>query len=121
MTGKEACFTTINSFNARGDRAIAFCRYRDKCPDAKDFDPSGSNKPRDLNECKRYREYQKGQQGTISPIQDRIRTFAFQNGCDFDEATMRVLREILNDASLKRTQEGLYDSLFVSREEKPAK
>ena len=121
MTGKEACFTTINSFNARGDRAIAFCRYRDKCPDAKDFDPSGSNKPRDLNECKRYREYQKGQQGTISPIQDRIRTFAFQDGCDFDKATYTVLNEELNKCTTQRTTEGLYDRLFVSREEKPAK
>ena len=67
------------------------------------------------------KQYNEGKQGTISPIQDRIRTFAFQDGCDFDEATMRVLREIFNDASLKRIQEGLYDSLFVSREEKPAK
>lgn len=121
MTGKEACFTTTNIFNARGDRAVVFCRYRDKCPDAKDFDPSGSNIPRDLNECKRYREYQKGQQGTISPIQNRIRTYAFKNECDFDEATLHVLREILQEAAMMRTQEGLYDSLFVFREEKPAK
>ena len=59
------------------------------------------------------RQHEEGRQTRITPAQDRIRTFAFQNGCDFDEATLHVLREILNDASLKRTQEGLYDSLFV--------
>lgn len=67
------------------------------------------------------RQHEEGRQARITPVQDRIRTFAFQDGCDFDEATLHVLREIINDAALKRTQEGLYDSLFAFREEKPAK
>lgn len=67
------------------------------------------------------KQYNEGKQGKISPIQDRIRTYAFKNECDFDEATLHVLREILQNAAMQRTTEGLYDSLFVSREEKPAK
>lgn len=48
-----------------------------------------------------------------TPLQDRIRTYAFQHDCDLDEATLHVLREILHEAAMRRTQEGLYDSLFV--------
>ena len=48
-----------------------------------------------------------------TPLQERIRTYAFKNECDFDEATLHVLREILQEAAMRRTQEGLYDSLFV--------
>ena len=67
------------------------------------------------------KQYNEGKQGTISPIQDRIRTFAFQDGCDFDKATYTVLNEELNKCTTRRTTEGLYDRLFVPREEKPAK
>lgn len=107
MTGKEGCFTTINIFNARGDRAIVFCRYRDKCPDAKDFDPSGFNKPRELNECKRFRKYVSEEESRISPLQDRIRTYAFENGKDFDRAAYLVLAE-----EFQKGPVGLYDRLF---------
>ena len=48
-----------------------------------------------------------------TPLQDRIRTYAFQNDCDLDEAALHVLREILKEAAMQRTQEGLYDSLFI--------
>lgn len=49
----------------------------------------------------------KGNQGRISPIQDRIRTYAFENGKDFDRAAYLVLAE-----EFRKGQTGLYDRLF---------
>lgn len=56
-----------------------------------------------------------------TPLQERIRTYAFQNECDFDEATLHVLREVLQEAARQRTQEGLYDSLFIFPEQQETK
>lgn len=53
----------------------------------------------------------------MTALEKRIRTYAFVNNCDLDEATRRVLVEVLREASMAHTQEGLYDSLF-GREDK---
>lgn len=107
MTGEEKCFTTTNIFNARGDCAIVLCPYRDRCPDARGFEPGGVNRPRRLTECKRFRAYVSEEENRISPLQDRIRTYAFENGKDFDRAAYLVLAE-----EFQKGPVGLYDRLF---------
>lgn len=64
------------------------------------------------------RQHEEGRQFRITPVQDRIRTFAFQDGCDFDEATYKVLAEIRNEIMTRKTKAGLYDSLFGTEEYK---
>ena len=48
----------------------------------------------------------------MTPLEKRIRTYAFIHQCDLAEATHKVLVEVLREASAAHTQEGLYDSLF---------
>ena len=47
-----------------------------------------------------------------TPIERRIRTYAFLNDCDLDEASYEVAREIVREAMASRSWEGLYDRLF---------
>ena len=46
-----------------------------------------------------------------SPLERQIRTYAFNNGCDVDEATYMVIKEVARNLSPKE-MEGLYDALF---------
>ena len=56
-----------------------------------------------------------------TPLQKRIRTYAFQHDCDLDEATLPTLREVVREAAMRSTQEGLYDSLFIFPEQQESK
>lgn len=103
----EGCFTVSEIVNARGERPIVLCPYRDRCPDARGFEPGGVNRPRKLTECKRFREYVSEEESRISPLQDRVRIYAFQHDCDLDRAACLVLAE-----EFHKGQAGLYDRLF---------
>ena len=108
MTGiPEGCFTVSEIVNSRGERPIVLCPHRDRCPDARGFEPGGVNRPRKLPECRRFREYVSEEQSRISPLQDRIRTYAFENGKDFDRAAYIVLAD-----EFRKGLVGLYDRLF---------
>lgn len=103
----EGCFTVSEIVNSRGERPIVLCPYRDRCPDARGFEPGEANRPRRLTECRRFRKYVSEEESRISPLQDRIRTYAFENGKDFDRAAYLVLAE-----EFRKGQTGLYDRLF---------
>lgn len=106
----EGCFTVSEIVNSRGERPIVLCPYRDRCPGARGFEPGGVNRPRRLTECKRFRKFRKyvsEEESRISPLQDRIRTYAFENGKDFDRAAYLVLAE-----EFQKGPVGLYDRLF---------
>ena len=45
-------------------------------------------------------------------LQNMIRNYAFQHNCDFDEATYKVLRNMVSEVTANRSAEGLYDRLF---------
>lgn len=47
----------------------------------------------------------------ITPIEEKIRTYAFTHQCDFDEATYKVLAELMYSLA-NHDVEGLYDRLF---------
>lgn len=47
-----------------------------------------------------------------SPLEKRIKAYAFANGVDFDEASFRVLNDLVKLAQSKRSYEGLYDRMF---------
>lgn len=44
-------------------------------------------------------------------LEKRIKTYAFVHQCDLDEATYKVLVEIVFECKVARTSEGLYDKL----------
>lgn len=51
-----------------------------------------------------------------TPPERRIRTYAFNHGCDMDEATYRVIKEVSSEISMNTKQEGLYDRYFGGEE-----
>ena len=52
----------------------------------------------------------------LTPLEQRIRNYAFLHNCDMDEATFKVLVEVVNETSKNRKTEGLYDKLFQERD-----
>ena len=53
------------------------------------------------------------------PIQNRIISYAFQTpNCSLDKATFHVLRQIVNETTIKRSEEGLYEELFETKQDK---
>lgn len=46
-----------------------------------------------------------------SPLERQIRTYAFNHGCDVDEATYMVIKDVARKLSPKDV-DGLYDALF---------
>ena len=52
------------------------------------------------------------------PIQNRIISHAFQHNCSLDKATLYILRQIVNETTIRRTEEGLYAELFETREDR---
>lgn len=47
-----------------------------------------------------------------TPLQRRIKTYAFTHQCDLDTAAYKVLRDITSEITMTRKTEGLYDGLF---------
>ena len=56
---------------------------------------------------------------TGTPIEQRIRKYAFIHNCDLDEATRTVLIEVMSEINSARTTEGLYDKLFTDENNRP--
>ena len=56
---------------------------------------------------------------TGTPIEQRIRKYAFIHNCDLDEATRKVLIEVMSEINSARTTEGLYDKLFTDENNRP--
>ena len=52
----------------------------------------------------------------MTELEKRIRTYAFANNCDFDEAAFQVLSKIVKECQGARSYEGLYDKLFKEEE-----
>ena len=46
------------------------------------------------------------------PIQNKIISYAFQNDCSLDKAAAIVLSRTLDDASMNRIPEGIYEYMF---------
>ena len=53
-----------------------------------------------------------------SPLERRIKTYAFTHQCDLDTASYKVLRDITSEITQNRKTEGLYDSLFGGQDGK---
>ena len=47
----------------------------------------------------------------MGELKKRIKTYAFVHQCDLDEATYKVLLEIVNECRDERSTEGLFDKL----------
>ena len=56
---------------------------------------------------------------TGTPIEQRIRKYAFLHNCDLDDATRKVFIEVMSEINAARTTEGLYDRLFKTEDNRP--
>ena len=53
---------------------------------------------------------------TRTPIEGKVLAYAFLHNCDTDEATFKVLVDVVNETSKDRKTEGLYDKLFQEQD-----
>lgn len=51
-----------------------------------------------------------------SPLERRIKTYAFTHNCDLDEAFYKVIKEVSSELSMTTKKEGLYDRYFGTEE-----
>lgn len=55
----------------------------------------------------------------ITPLQDMVRTYAFQHDCDLDQSTFHVLMSVIHKIAIHEIKlEGLYDRLFTKKKAK---
>ena len=52
-----------------------------------------------------------------SPLERKVKTYAFTHQCDLDTAAYKVLRDITSEITMTRKTEGLYDGLFGGEED----
>ena len=52
-----------------------------------------------------------------SPLERKVKTYAFTHQCDLDTAAYKVLRDITSETNMTRNTEGLYDRLFKGGED----